>query len=235
MQITAPTRFESLSHARSQHYSAHSNSPLKDRVTCDWKKSFLIATMATVIAEIALAFFLKLPMVALIFSVVGIGCLILYRWSVQAESKLPTVSDYNDLKTKIGKMTTQLQQTDEKHTATLSKVQDEANKEKERLQQQHDIQLEAMKKELELTKEKADVVSKKDEEITGTIKGQADALMTEKQQLNEEIEGLRKEIKELRENPPEALKAAKMELAQLQEKIQKLSQECSEKESAVKK
>jgi len=74
-----------------------SDAPLKDRVCCDWKKIYLIASTCLIVVGVALAIFYSLPYLALTVAGLGVICMITYDCATKNEGELPLLSQYRAL------------------------------------------------------------------------------------------------------------------------------------------
>ncbi len=101
------------------------STPLVDNSSClDWKKVYLVTTVALILAAVARSFFLNMPLAGLGFSLLALGYLVLYYYTTSGDSELPTVEDYNALKKSKAVAEQTLNTERQDHSDQLKKTQE---------------------------------------------------------------------------------------------------------------
>lgn len=129
MQVSALSPASPLRHSRVESHSA-SGPALRGRV-CDWKKYFFASTLVLLIAQIALTFFLDLPLFSIGLGALGIVYSLVYFRSVKQEACIPTLSELEETRSKVVELS-------EKYTSLKSKSQAEVHQ----LKIEHKTQIE---------------------------------------------------------------------------------------------
>lgn len=185
MQVSSPSSPQKAVHSQWSNQSP--SSPLRGRVW-DWKKAFFASTLIVLVSQVAVAFFLDIPLLSIGISALGVLYSLLYFRTVKQENALPTLSDYDKTKSKVSELS-------EKYTRLEAKSQADLQGLKNHHKQQLEQESKRLEEQMKFTEQQRDffkVAAESGQSGPAMIKLQQE--ITELKQSNSQKENQLKEL-----------------------------------------